>query len=173
MMSAAAAKKWAIYIGIALFIVVMIARKMEVGPFFPKRPPSMPRNTIWINAPLLPFAAAHGWWLGCEMQDVSSDRCVLIGHNDRFSGGDGQNSLLSEEIYLSCKTLHSLKTDDIVLKQPPSSINMWINKTDATQKWLGMAPAAFLQNGDVLVPATETRECPKFLEANSMSAHSK
>jgi hypothetical protein len=167
MTNVTAIKRWAVYIAIAMFLVlIMAAWEVEAGPFFPKQPPSMPRNTIWINAPPVPFAAAHGWWFGCEMEATSEDRCVLVGHNDRFDGGDGRNEVVSEEIYVSCKTLHPLKTEDIVLRQPPSSMDMWIIKTDGTEKGGGLTPVAFLQNGDVLIPATETQQCSKYLETN-------
>jgi hypothetical protein len=160
-------KRWTTYISIAIILLFVAAHKLEIGIFAPKRPTSLPSNAIWIAAPPLPFTFAHGWWLGCELQDAEFDKCILIGHNDRESGGDGQNRIVSSEPYLSCKTLGPLKTDDIVLKQPKDATSMWINKVDSNKQWVGMAPAAFLQNGDVLVPATDTSQCSTFLKANA------
>jgi len=160
-------KRWAICTSIAIILLFVAAHKLEIGIFSPKRPSSLPSNAIWIDAPPLPFTTAHGWWLGCELQDTKFDRCILIGHNDRMSGGDGQNSLVSSESYLSCKTLGPLKTEEIVLKQPMASTSMWINKVDSNKQSIGMAPAAFLRNGDVLLPATEMSQCSKLLRVNA------
>jgi hypothetical protein len=159
--------RWAIYTSIAIILLFVAAHKLEIGIFAPKRPSSIPSNAIWIAAPPLPFATQHGWWLGCELQDTKSDRCILVGHNDRMSGGDGQNSLVSSESYLSCKTLGPLKTEEIVLKQPRDSTSMWINKVDSNKQWIGMAPAAFLRNGDILVPSTDLSQCSKLLRVNT------
>ncbi len=167
MPNVASIKRWTIYISIAITLFLAAARELEIGIFSPKRPSSLPSNAIWIDAPPLPFTAAHGWWLGCEKQDANFDRCVLVGHNDRASGGDGQNSIVSSEPYLSCKTLGPLDTRDIVLKQPKDSTTMWITKVDSNTPGIGMAPAAFLKNNDVLVPATEISQCSKFLRANT------
>jgi hypothetical protein len=74
---------------------------------------------------------------------------------------------VSSESYLSCKTLGPLKTEDIVLKQPTDSTGMWINRADSNKHWVGMAPAAFLRNGDVLLPVTEMSQCSKLLQGNT------
>jgi hypothetical protein len=165
-------KKWTIYISITIALLLMAAHRLEIGIFSPKRPLSLPSNAIWIAAPPLPFAAAHGWWLGCEKQDAEFDKCTLIGHSDRQSGGDGRNRIVSSESYLSCRTLGPLKTEDIVLKKPPGSMDMWVNKVDSNKQWIGMAPAAFLQNGDILVPASEMLQCSKFLKASAETSAS-
>jgi hypothetical protein len=166
MTATSAIKKYAIHAALLIFVIVWIAYKLEVGIFSPKPPSSLPKNAIWINAPLVPFAFAHGWWLGCEMQGAT-DVCTLVGHNDRFNGGDGKNSLVSNGTYLSCTSMKPLETSEIALRQPPSSANMWIIHDDATSKSFDMAPAAFLRNGDVLVPTDAIVQCPKFLNANS------
>jgi len=80
-----------------------------------------------------------------------------------MNGGNGENSIVSSETYVSCKTLGPLTTSDIVLKQPKDSMSMWINKLDSNKQWMGMAPVAFLNNNDVLIPATETSQCSRFL----------
>jgi hypothetical protein len=150
-------------VGVALYLIA--SREFEIGMFAPKRPGSLPANAIWIDAPPLPFTYAHGWWLGCVIQGAT-DVCDLVGHNDRASGGNGQNRLVSSENYLSCRTLAALKTTDIELKPPHDSTTMWV-KFDSERDSLGMAPVAFLKNGDVLVPTNAIAQCPKFLNFNS------
>jgi hypothetical protein len=167
MIGVASFTKWMIFILIAIFLVFAAMRELEVGIFSPKRPLNLPANAIWIDAPPLPLTFAHGWWLGCEKQDAESDRCILVGHNDRASGGDGKNRVVTNEPYLSCKTLRALATDTIALREPTSSENMWISEFDDNKKWVDMAPVAFLQNGDILAPATEISQCAKLLKANA------
>jgi hypothetical protein len=162
-------KKRIVYTAIALSLIaifsLVFAHKLEVGPFSPRRPSNLPANAIWIDGPLLPLTFAHGGWLGCEKSGSNFDRCILIGHNDRMSGGDGKNQVVSNELYLSCKQLRPLETDEIILRKPPNSMNMWVGKHDADNKWADMVPAAFLQNGDVLIPASEISQCSKMLNA--------
>jgi hypothetical protein len=161
-------RRWIIYTSIAVIFCLAsfaIARELEVGIFSPKRPTSLPANTIWIDAPPLPLTFAHGWWFGCEKQNANFDRCILIGHNDRASGGDGGNRVVSDESYLSCKTQMPLDANDILLRSPATSENMWISKYDTNKKWIDMAPVAFLQNGDILLPASEISQCSKFFGA--------
>jgi hypothetical protein len=165
MTATSAAKKYGIYAALLIFVIVWIAYKLEIGIFSPKSPSSLPKDAIWINAPLIPLAFAHGWWLGCEMQGAT-DVCTLIGHNDRFNGGDGKNSLVSSGSYLSCTSMKPLETSEIALRQPPASANMWIIHDDAASKSFDMAPAAFLRNGDVLVPTNGTADCSRLLVAN-------
>src|SRR5271163_1229173 len=162
-----AAKKYGIYAALLIFVIVWITYKLEVGIFSPKPPPSLPKNAIWINAPLVLFASAHahGWWLSCELQGAT-DVCTLVGHNDRFDGGDGKNSVVSSGSYLSCTSMQPLETSEITLRQPPASADMWIIHDDAASKSFHMAPAAFLRNGDVLVPTNGTADCSRLLEAN-------
>jgi hypothetical protein len=161
-------RRWIIYTsiaGICCLASFAIARELEVGIFSPKHPPSLPADTIWIDAPPLPLTFAHGWWFGCEKRGANFDRCILIGHNDRASGGDGGNRVVSDESYLSCKTQMPLETGAIRLRPPATSENMWINEYDSNKKWIDMAPVAFLQNGDILRPASEIYQCSKFSSA--------
>ena len=44
------------------------------------RPRNMPRDSVWIHAPSLPFEWHHGWWFGCWIDaDGRSNRCRLWG----------------------------------------------------------------------------------------------
>jgi hypothetical protein len=142
---------------LATAIYFPVARELEIGPFSPKQPEFLPKSTIWIDAPPLPLTYAHGWWLGCEQLDSSSDRCTLVGHNDRFSGGDGGNHIVYEGTYVSCRTKGSVDIDKVRLKIPDDSLNMWLGGDHPDT----MAPAAFLQDGDILVPVTYISECSR------------
>ncbi len=143
------------------------APEMEVGQFKPRIPSELPLDAIWIDAPALPFTFAHGWWLGCEKVSPEADRCVLIRHNDRMSGGDASNDLESEERYISCRSGAAIETGDLRLAVPPDSMNMWILKKGPETKWNGASPAVFLQSGDVLVPVGYLERCKGLLKSNN------
>lgn len=137
-------------------------RELEIDEFAPKRPSGLPPDTIWINAPPLPLTFAHGWWLGCERRDEQVDRCILIRHNDRMSGGNGDNSLESDASYVSCRTSAPLEPQKLILIPPPTSFNMWLGYKDSREQWVSV-PAVFLQNHDILVPPSLLSKCSTLL----------
>lgn len=116
-----------------------------------RRPSDMPRNSIWIDAPALPFSFYHGWWFGCWIDpDQKSNRCRLWG-----SGG---LHTVYEGIYVSCESKAPVQGDELQLSAPADSMGMWVGNSDAGI----FAPAAFLTNGKVLVPVGALRDCEKF-----------
>ncbi len=113
------------------------------------RPQSMPVNSIWIDAPNVPFGWHHGWWFGCGIgADGYSDYCLL------WSAGQ-KNPIAFVGQYVSCQTHSSVPADELKLKAPPDSAQMWVGVTSGEI----IAPAAFLQNGDHLVPVDAPRGC--------------
>jgi hypothetical protein len=108
------------------------------------RPRDMPRDSVWIHAPNLPFEWHHGWWFGCWIDsDGHSNRC-------RLWGGQGDKPIVFEGLYISCKDHSPVPASELKLKAPPDSSQMWVG---------GPAPAAFLQNGDYLVPVVSPHGC--------------
>jgi hypothetical protein len=119
------------------------------------RPRNMPRDSVWIHAPSLPFEWHHGWWFGCWIDaDGRSNRCRLWG-----SGLD--KPIVFEGQYISCKNQSPVSANELKLKVPPDSSAMWVG-TSTTEIH---APAAFLQNGDYLVPVTSARGCEGLIKA--------
>jgi hypothetical protein len=116
-----------------------------------RRPSDMPRNSIWIDAPAVPFSFYHGWWFGCWIDsDGGSNRCRLWG-----SGG---LQTVYEGLYVSCDSKGPVQRDELQLSAPANSGGMWVGTSERSI----FAPAAFLTNGKVLVPVEDLSDCEKF-----------
>jgi hypothetical protein len=77
------------------------------------RPRDMPRDSVWIHAPNLPFEWHHGWWFGCWIDsDGHSNRC-------RLWGGQGDKPIVFEGLYISCKDHSPVPASELKLKAPP------------------------------------------------------
>lgn len=114
-----------------------------------RRPSDMPRNSVWIDAPALPFSFYHGWWFGCWIDaDGRSNRCRLWG-----SGG-----LVYEGLYVSCDSKAPVQGNELQLSAPADSMGMWVVGNSEPSIF---APAAFLANGKVLVPVEALHDCEK------------
>src|SRR5215472_5726090 len=112
------------------------------------RPKMMPQNSVWIDAPSLPFSWHHGWWFGCWIDsDGHSDRCRLWNAPLESPVYEGQ--------YVSCETHSPVAANHLILKAPSDSAQMWVRVASADL----LAPAAFLQNGNFLVPVDAPRGC--------------
>ena len=115
-----------------------------------RRPPDMPRNSVWIDAPALPFSFYHGWWFGCWIDsDGRSNRCRLWG-----SGG---LQTVFEGLYVSCDSKTPVQGNELQLSAPADSMRMWVGNSEPSI----FAPAAFLANGKVLVPVEALHDCEK------------
>jgi len=131
---------------IAFLIGLLVVRPMWQA----RRPSDMPRSSIWIDAPALPFSFYHGWWFGCWIDsDHKSDRCRLWG-----SGG---LQTVYEGLYVSCDSKAPVERDELQLIAPADSMGMWVGNSERSI----FAPAAFLANGKVLVPAEALNGCQK------------
>lgn len=114
-----------------------------------RRPSDMPRNSVWIESPALPFSFYRGWWFGCWIDsDGKSNRCRL------WSAG----SAVYDGLYLSCDTKAPVLRDELQLSAPADSMGMWVGTSEGST----FAPAAFLTNGKVLVPVEDISDCEKF-----------
>lgn len=116
-----------------------------------RHPADMPSNSVWIDAPAVPFGFYRGWWLGCWIDsDGKSDKCELWG-----SGG---LKTVYEGICISCDTKLPVPVQELHLRAPDESANMWVGDSEGTI----FAPAAFLTNGKILVPIQIPASCQKF-----------
>lgn len=119
------------------------------------RPRDMPKNSVWIHAPNLPFEWHQGWWFGCWIDsDGHSNRC-------RLWGGHEDKPTVFEGLYVSCKNHSPVSTKELKLKTPPDSSQMWVGVASAEI----IAPAAFLQDGDHLVPIVSPHGCEELMKA--------
>lgn len=83
-----------------------------------RRPGNMPTNSIWIDAPAVPFGFYRGWWFGCWIDsDGRSDKCKLWG-----SGGLGT---VYEGNYISCDTKLPVPENELRLRDPGRA-DMWV-----------------------------------------------
>lgn len=131
---------------IAFLICLLVVRPAWQA----RRPSDMPRNSIWIDAPALPFSYYHGWWFGCWIDsDGRSNRCKLWG-----SGG---LQTVYEGIYVSCDSKAPVQGNELQLSAPADSMGMWAGNSEPSI----FAPAAFLANGKVLVPVEALHDCEK------------
>jgi hypothetical protein len=119
-----------------------------------RRPSDMPANSIWIDAPAVPFGFYRGWWLGCWIDsDRTSNRCKLW--------GSGDLKVVYEGLYISCDDKSPVRADEL---QP---------STQREVDWVGyskgniFAPAVYLQNGKVLVPSDAPSACEELQVKNT------
>ena len=125
---------------------------LQTSVFSPRRPKSMPTNSVWIDAPPLPISWHHGWWFGCGLSANGKTNYCRLTHPN------GDDVYAGE--YLPCggETQIVEKPD---LLPPRSSSDMWVASES------GLAPVGFLKGGDILVPANLTKTCAKLKAANT------
>jgi hypothetical protein len=118
-----------------------------------RRPSDMPRNSVWIDAPTLPFSFYHGWWFGCWIDsDLKSNRCRLW--------GTGGVQTVYEGLYVSCDKGSPVAVEELQLNAPADSADMWVGHSEGNV----FAPAAFLRNGRILVPVEAPGACKELQE---------
>jgi hypothetical protein len=114
-----------------------------------KRPANMPSDSVWIDAPTLPFSWHHGWWFGCWIDaDGVSNRCRLL-------AARSDNLVVYEGLYVSCDSNSPVPANELKIKAPVESMHMWVGINQSGD----IAPAAFLQNGKFLVPVKAPHGC--------------
>ncbi len=112
------------------------------------RPKNMPLDSIWIDAPAVPFGWHRGWWFGCW---IDSD-----GHSNRCRFFDGETpQVVYEGLYVSCDSGSPVPANELKIKAPVESMHMWVGLNQNGD----IAPAAFLQNGEFLVPVRSPHGC--------------
>jgi len=113
-----------------------------------RRPEDMPANSIWIDAPAVPFGFYHGWWEGCWLtSDQTANYC-------RLYGPALHPPVVYEGRFMPCGTPTSVPLNELTLKPPAGSAEMWI--------FPGFV--AFLKNGRILVPVENLKDCRKILD---------
>ena len=151
-------KSWAP--GITLVAIIGIIWSLSWWGGEPSiRPGDMPKDSVWIHAPNLPFEWHHGWWFGCWIEsDGHSDRCRL------WSEGL-TDPIVYEGRYISCEDNSPVPLTQLKLKAPQDSSKMWVRGISGQPT----VPAAFLQNGKFLVPVEASQSCEelkKLLQPN-------
>lgn len=145
-------KQW-IPAGALIGVIAVIAILRWWGGQPSLRPSSMPTDSVWIEAPALPFSWHHGWWFGCWINsDGLSDRRRL------WSQGL-ENPIVFDGKYISCENQAPVPANELKLMPPPDSMQMWVGVTSGEVA----APAAFLQNGKHLVPVASPHGCEESL----------
>jgi hypothetical protein len=111
-----------------------------------RRPKGMPKNSIWIDAPHVPFGFYRGWWQGCwKDKDRTVTRCKLW--------GSGVGTVYVGE-YVPCDAQPILEKELIL---EPRSEMWWTT----SEKMSGLVPVVLLQDGRTLVPKDTLDVCAK------------
>jgi hypothetical protein len=55
-----------------IWLLLPLAFCVAVPWYQARRPVDMPNNSIWIDAPHIPFGFYHGWWQGCSKDNGST-----------------------------------------------------------------------------------------------------
>jgi hypothetical protein len=140
-----------IWILTAVFVavpIVLIASCVGYSAFQARRPKDMP-NAIWIDAPAVPFGFYHGWWESCWLEsDQQTNHCRLYEPELR-------PPVVFEGRYMPCEGKSPIQMTELKLRPPARSESMWI--------FPGFV--AFLEDGRILVPLENVRDCPRILES--------
>jgi hypothetical protein len=130
------------FVGIPALLMVL---SLGYLAFEARRPKDMPLNSIWIDAPAVPFGFYRGWWQGCWVEpDQQANRCRLYGPGLR-------PSVVYEGRFTPCEGTSPIPMGELKLKPPSDSSDMWI-----FPRFL-----VFLQDGRLLVPVENAQDCPK------------
>jgi len=129
------------------WVIVLVAIPLGVMAYRARRPVDMAAaNTVWIDAPAVPFGFYHGWWLGCWVdQDQQSNRC-------RLYGPSLSPPVVYEGRYIPCEGKSPVPVDQLKIKPLSDSVNMWLRPEGV---------AVVLQDGRLLVPAESHGDCAK------------
>jgi hypothetical protein len=130
---------------IAFLICLLVVRPAWQA----RRPSDMPRNSVWIDAPALPFSFCHGWWFGCWIDSDGKSNCCKL---------SSVGTTAYERLYVSYDSKAPVQGNELQLSAPSDSMGMWVGTSESSI----FAPAAFLTNGKVLVPVEDLSDCEKF-----------
>jgi hypothetical protein len=131
-------------------IILYVGAQYAGAAWKARRPADMPANSVWIDAPALPFVYYHGWWFGCWIdRDGKSNRC-------RLWGGGLQQPVVYEGLYVSCDTKLSVPVNELQLIPPKDTMEMWVGGSGIS------APIALLSNGKVLRPVEVPDGCEQY-----------
>jgi hypothetical protein len=131
---------------VAVWFLLFVSLFLAVPWYRTRLPKDMPKNSIWMDAPHVPFGFYHGWWQGCWAEGNSVTKCKLW-------GGSEVGTVYAGE-YVACDA-HPVMETELVLE--PRSEMSWI----PSAKMERLLPVAILQNGRKLVPKLAADECAK------------
>lgn len=138
---------WILLIAFVAVPILLIASCVGYSAFQARRPKDMP-NAIWIDAPAVPFGFYRGWWEGCWVEsDQKANRCRLYAR-------DLDPPVVFEDRYMACNATSPIPMSELKLRPPKDDEDMWI--------FPGVV--VFLDDGRILVPVGNLRDCPKILE---------
>lgn len=116
-----------------------------------RRPSDMPADSVWIDAPAVPFVYYHGGWFGCWIdRDGKSNRC-------RLWDGNSDQPLWYEGLYVSCETKLPVPANELHVISPKDWGYMWVGDGHGND-----APVALLANGKVLTPVEIPQGCEHY-----------
>jgi hypothetical protein len=127
--------------------IILVGIPLAMNAYRARRPADMPAaNTVWINAPAVPFGFYHGWWLGCWVDpDQQSNHC-------RLYGPSLSPPVVYEGRYVPCEGASPVPLAQLKIKPPFDSMNMWLRPNGVV---------VILQDGRLLVPAKRRGDCLK------------
>lgn len=132
-------------------LVVLVVLPLGLTAYRARRPKDMPANSIWIDAPPVPFGWYRGWWLGCWVDtDQQTNRC-------RLYDGNLRPAVVYEGKYVPCDGKSPVPQAELKLKAP----------ADSTEMWLFPGIVVFLEDGRLLVPAENSGDCGKIRQRRS------
>ncbi len=140
-------------VGLAFGATVAILVFGVVGSYWwantvPSRPKGVSSNAVFLWAPYVGFPGPRrGWWLACSEQ-LGHNRCTL-------SGVDGDVEYEGEFVPYGRKAAI-----------PRDQLSIDAIKTRDHKVWVGEAlvPLIYLQNGEVLIPASRYEEGKRLLD---------
>ena len=138
---------WIVLITFVAVPTLLIASCVGYSAFQARRPKDMP-NAIWVDAPAVSFGFCRGWWEGCWVEsDQQTNRCRLYARGLH-------PPVVFDGRYMPCEGNSPIPMSELRLRPPSNSESMWI--------FPGFV--AFLEDGRILVPLENVRDCPKIIE---------
>jgi len=134
--------------GMVILLIMAVIGSFWLAGQIPSRPRGVAANAVFLWAPHVGLPAPRrGWWLAC-WEDAAHNRCKL-------SGIDGDLEYEGEFIPYGQKG-----------PVPANQLKIDSEKTTEHHVWVGQAsvPLVYLENGQVLIPASEYDEGVRLLE---------
>jgi hypothetical protein len=138
------------------WLVVLVGIPLSLAAYRARRPSDMPANSIWIDAPAVPFGFYRGWWLGCWDDGQHANRC-------RLYSGSLNPPVVYEGRYLPCEGKSPIPPAELNLKAP----------VDSSEMWVFPGVIVFLQDGRLLVPVENFGDCDKIRNKAAKSREKK
>lgn len=146
-------------IGCLSLILLLVVREGYLLRKFsrpPKRPTNLPRDAVWVDAPATPFEMSYrGMWLACWRLEGIGVQCAMTDWDGTPKYGD---------LYLpSDDPKRPVPDGDLHLKNNMTWTDVWAGFVDDSHEGHEI-PAIYLENGTILLPATNYDTAKKYLE---------